>query len=131
VAAGFGAVAGVTGAVLSAEVARLPTGPTIVLCATAIVLLSILVAPRRGLIWREVRGRRDRRQLRLTAVLEGLHALEQQHPGADHGHPAATISVMSGGALKSLEELERRGLVRQLREDEWVLTEAGRTRIGR
>jgi manganese/zinc/iron transport system permease protein len=48
----FGAAAGVVGAVLSAEASRLPTGPTIVLCATAIVLVSLLVAPRRGLVWR-------------------------------------------------------------------------------
>jgi manganese/zinc/iron transport system permease protein len=124
----FGALAGVAGSLLSAEVARLPTGPTIVLCATAIVVVSLLFAPRRGLVWRELRGVRDRRQLRLAAVLDDLLALERQHPGAEHGHSVAAVSVMSGGAGKSLEELERRGLVRQLREDEWVLTDAGRAR---
>lgn len=122
----FGALAGVAGAVLSAEAARLPTGPTIVLCATAIVLVSLLFAPRRGLAWRELRGRRDRRRLRLAAVLQGLLALERQHPGSEHGHPAATVSVMSGGAETSLEELERQGLVRRLGKDAWVLTDRGR-----
>lgn len=48
----FGAAAGVVGAVLSAEASRLPTGPTIVLCATALVVVSLLFAPRRGLVWR-------------------------------------------------------------------------------
>ena len=33
---------------------------------------------------------------------------------------------MSGGALPSLLELERRGEVRRLGEDEWALTDAGR-----
>ena len=127
-AAGFGAIAGVTGAVLSAEVARLPTGPTIVLSATGLVLLSLLFAPRRGLVWQEVRGRRDRQRLRLTAVLEDLLALERQHPDAHRGHSAAAVSIMSGGADASLRELERQGLVQRLEEDEWLLTDAGRTK---
>jgi hypothetical protein len=33
---------------------------------------------------------------------------------------------MSGGALPSLEELERRGHVARLGEDEWALTDHGR-----
>jgi manganese/zinc/iron transport system permease protein len=126
IAAAFGAAAGIFGAVLSSEAERLPTGPTIVLCATALVLLSLVAAPRRGLLWREVRGRRDRRRLRLEAVLADLRVLELQHPGAHRGHSAAVVSVMSGGAEPTLRELERRGLVRELEEDAWALTEAGR-----
>ena len=127
-AAGFGALAGVVGSVLSAETARLPTGPTIVLCATAIVVVSLLLAGRRGLVWASLRGRRDRRRLRLGAVLADLLELERQHPGEAHGHSAAVLSVMSGGTRASLEELERRGDVRRLGEDEWALTDEGRTR---
>jgi manganese/zinc/iron transport system permease protein len=125
-AALFGALAGVLGSVFSSETERLPTGPTIVLCATAIVLVSLAAAPRRGLLWRELRVRRDRRRLRLAAVLADLHELELQHPGVEHGHSAAVLSVMSGGTLPSLLELERRGQVRRLGVDEWALTEAGR-----
>jgi manganese/zinc/iron transport system permease protein len=130
-AAAFGALAGIVGSVVSAETERLPTGPTIVLCVTAIVVVSLLFAGRRGLLWRELRGRRDRRRLRLAAVLADLHALELQHPGVEHGHSAAVVSVMSGGALPTLEELERRGQVRRLGEDEWALTEAGRREVER
>lgn len=127
-AGGFGALAGIVGTVVSSEAARLPTGPTIVLCATAVVLVSLLFAGRRGLVWRELRARADRRRLRLAAVLSDLHALELQHPDAHRGHSAAVVSVMSGGARASLEELERRGDVRRLGEDEWALTEAGRAK---
>lgn len=57
-AAAFGAAAGVAGALLSATTARLPTGPTIVLCAGALVLVSLAFAPRRGLVatWRRRGG---------------------------------------------------------------------------
>lgn len=60
----FGGIAGVTGAILSSSMERLPTGPTIVLCLTAIVVLSILFAPNRGLVWSQVREQRNRRRLR-------------------------------------------------------------------
>jgi manganese/zinc/iron transport system permease protein len=128
-AGAYGAVAGIAGALLSSETARLPTGPTIVLCATAIVVFSLLFASRRGLVWQQVRGRRDRRRLRLAAVLADLHALELQHPDADRGHSAAVLSVMSGGTRSSLEELERRGDVRRLGADEWRLTDVGRRKV--
>ena len=51
-AAGIGAATGVAGAVVSASVRNLPTGPTIVLCMGAVVAVSMLVAPERGLLWR-------------------------------------------------------------------------------
>jgi manganese/zinc/iron transport system permease protein len=54
-AAVFGASAGFAGTLLSHALSReqtVPTGPTIVLVATGVALLSLLVAPRRGLLWR-------------------------------------------------------------------------------
>jgi manganese/zinc/iron transport system permease protein len=46
----FGAVSGVAGALISATGRGLATGPTIVLCMGAIVLVSILFAPNRGIL---------------------------------------------------------------------------------
>jgi manganese/zinc/iron transport system permease protein len=54
----FGAAAGVSGAVLSSTAARLPTGPTIVLCISAVVLVSLFFGRQRGLVWRWLRERR-------------------------------------------------------------------------
>jgi manganese/zinc/iron transport system permease protein len=51
-AAVFGGLSGVAGTLLSDQLRHVPTGPTIVLCATAIVIGSLLFAPRRGLMWR-------------------------------------------------------------------------------
>lgn len=59
----LGALAGVSGAVLSSTTARLPTGPTVVLCISAIVLISLLFAPNRGLVASWLRGQRQRRRL--------------------------------------------------------------------
>lgn len=62
-AALFGALAGVAGAVISSMAAHMPTGPTIVLCISAIVAVSLLFAPHRGLVWASLRYRRQRQQL--------------------------------------------------------------------
>ncbi|MFO7167415.1 MAG: iron chelate uptake ABC transporter family permease subunit [Chloroflexota bacterium] len=49
--AGFGALAGISGSLISSLVPRLPTGPTIVLCVSSLVLVSLLFGARRGLVW--------------------------------------------------------------------------------
>lgn len=56
----FGAGAGILGAVLSSTTERLPTGPTIVLAISAVVAVSFLFAPNRGLVWERVRRNRLR-----------------------------------------------------------------------
>lgn len=131
-AAAFGALAGVLGAVGSAEVPRLPTGPTIVVVATGIVAVSLLVAPRRGLVVRFVRARRARKQLGLAQVLADLAELERVHEGVVRGHHAATIAAMEqADAGRALVELEQRGLVERTPDDLWALTERGRAEARR
>jgi manganese/zinc/iron transport system permease protein len=46
----FGALVGLLGAVASSVVPRLPTGPTIVLFMSVVVLISLLFAPERGIL---------------------------------------------------------------------------------
>lgn len=53
----FGAFAGGSGALLSALDLNLPTGPLMIVMACTVVLVSVLVAPQRGLIWRTVQHR--------------------------------------------------------------------------
>jgi manganese/zinc/iron transport system permease protein len=63
-AALFGALAGVSGALISASESRLPTGPMVILSMTAIAMFSVLFAPARGLVWEQLRLMRHRAQLR-------------------------------------------------------------------
>ena len=64
-AACFGGLAGVSGTVISSSASRIPTGPTIVLCATVVVGFSIVFAANRGLVWDWIRQRRNRRSLKM------------------------------------------------------------------
>jgi len=127
-AAVFGALAGVSGAVISSITAHLPTGPTIVLCISAIVLVSITLAPNRGLVWRWVRHQRNRRRLKGEAVLGDLYALASQHDDRGHSHSISVLRAMNqgrGGVTHSLEQLERQGWVHQVSPGEWALTSSG------
>lgn len=64
----FGAMSGMAGAGLTIHVA-IPTGPVIILAAAAIFAISLLFAPRRGLIARGRQERQARQRLRLPHVV--------------------------------------------------------------
>ena len=133
VSALFGALAGVGGAAVTSATPRLPTGPVIVLCLTAIVTVSLLAAPRRGLVRRWVEDLRTRRRLRTDAVLADLYSLARQHDTPEHGHPVAVLNVMERrvGVERSLQELAARGWARRSGDDEWALTAVGRAEAER
>lgn len=65
----LGGAAGVGGAWVSTLGDGIPTGPTIVLLASAVVVVSILGAPRRGILWDRIRIRRTRARLRRQGSL--------------------------------------------------------------
>jgi manganese/zinc/iron transport system permease protein len=68
-AGGSGLVAGLLGTLASASLDRVPAGPAIVVVCTGLFLLSLLLAPRRGLLARWIAYRRDR-----LALLQQLRA---------------------------------------------------------
>lgn len=59
----FGFLSGVIGTLISSVGVKIPTGPTIVLTASFFVLLSLLFAPERGLIAKQIRHRRNTKRL--------------------------------------------------------------------
>ena len=124
----FGALSGVIGAIFSSTTAKLPTGPTIVLCLTVFVIISILFASQRGLLWRWIKEQRNRRRLQVEAVLNDLLILAEQHGDIQHGHPIEVLRTMSighGGVDRSLQELRARNWVNQLPSGNWILTKEG------
>lgn len=124
----FGALAGVSGALLSSSISRLPTGPTIVLCISTIVVISIFLAPARGLIWSWIRERKNRGRIHLEGMLEDLYTLALEHKDLQHAHPVSVLRIMSagkGGVDTGLRKLEEQGLVRRVESGEWALTEEG------
>jgi manganese/zinc/iron transport system permease protein len=129
-AAGIGALSGVGGAVASSLIARLPTGPTIVTILSAAVLVSLLMAPQRGLVWRWLRLDRLRQAPPLDPVLLHLYALSLHHvDNPEHGHGVAVLKTMSPREVDvaaALAGLEAKSLARQTADGQWAPTELGR-----
>ena len=124
----FGALAGVSGTLISSSAEKLPTGPVIVLCISVIVLVSMLFATNRGLVWNWIRSQQNRHKLRARAVLADLNTLAMQHPDHEHGHSTAVLRAMSTnpeGVSHALKQLEERGHARELSHDLWALTNEG------
>lgn len=72
-AASIGAVAGAGGAVVSAVVPRMPTGPTIVLASSVVLVVSLVFAPERGILWRFQRSRGVAAHIRREHLLKDLY----------------------------------------------------------
>lgn len=77
IAGAIGGVAGYLGAAISATAPDLPTGPLIVLAAFALFVLSLLMAPGRGVLAAAVRHLRFQRRVHLR---QGLLALAAGQP---------------------------------------------------
>ncbi len=126
----FGAISGLTGAVISSLVSHLPTGPTIILVATAITLVSLLMAPGRGLIAAWLRTQRRRRRILDDTVLAALYRLASQHPdptAAPHSIEVVRTMTVGAGVRRTMRHLADRGLVKPDPAGGWRLTREGLT----
>lgn len=124
-AAVFGAFAGGVGAVISALDSDIPTGPMIIVVAFALVLASIALAPGRGLVWRRLRQRANRRRFAAQNVLRDLFRYALAHGAADSPAPDAFIrGVAEGSAELGLRQLLAEGQVEAV-PGGWRLTAAG------
>lgn len=127
----LGAAGGLVGAVISATGENLATGPLIVLAITAAVVVSLLLAPRRGLLWEELSRRRANRELLDKRVLLTLKSISQEHQDPDYQVEQGMLNAYHGRqTASSLEALDRRGLVKRAEHmpeegAHWELTDAG------
>lgn len=72
VAAAVGAVSGAGGSIISVTAPRLPSGPLTILAATSVFVLSLLLAPRKGLITQAWRSAAARRRTMIDNTLRAL-----------------------------------------------------------
>jgi len=124
-AAVFGAFSGGAGAIISATAVGIPTGPTIIVVAVGLALLSMAFAPERGLVWQQWRNWQDRRRFAAQRALHDLY-----HYAIDHGSPTtpvpdAFLSGIHGRAARlGLSQLNSQGLVKR-QNGAWRLTAGG------
>lgn len=129
IAAGVGVISGITGATISTLGRGLATGPLIVLSASAIVLVSLAVAPGRGILWESLRLVRQRWALHKHQILYVLYQtrLEQEE------HERSPWLSRSAFTAFALYRLKRQGLLTASRPEaaagkparQWRLTPKG------
>ena len=126
----IGGSAGAAGAVLSATIPRLPTGPVIVLLSSLVLVVSLLFAPRRGIIWSKLREGTVRHRIRGENLLKDIY-LAGERTGGHYENFVSLPALMgmrgqSAAALRSVAaRLRRRGWLEPA-DDSLRLTEAGR-----
>jgi manganese/zinc/iron transport system permease protein len=75
-------------------------------------LVSLTLAPRRGLVWAAVRRLRDRGEVAQLRLLEELYWMAQNHASPDHVHERGALkSVVAGSLNANLVALGRSGWV--------------------
>ncbi len=109
----FGVLAGILGAWVSFTAPRLPTGPWMVVAISAIFGVSILIAPKRGVISRIRRHFHNRRQMTEDHLLKVLFKAGQNNKDWSTFYPVNEIKNMWSFAERELDralrDLSRRG----------------------
>ncbi|MCI3920009.1 metal ABC transporter permease [Paenibacillus sp. TRM 82003] len=74
----FGGFSGVAGTLLSTVANKLPTGPLAVLAATAAFVVSVLFAPKRGLLAKRLQQARLRREVRFERERHAANQMKKE-----------------------------------------------------
>jgi manganese/zinc/iron transport system permease protein len=137
----FGALSGALGTFISFLAPRMPTGPWMVTSVTALFALSLILAPRRGLLARGLLRWRNRRRTAEENLLTSLYRLGEK--GAATAWPLRELAdqrgLPLGTARRTLRQLEGQGFVlgtsaaggAGLGQSVWRLTAAGQSRAAR
>lgn len=123
-AAIFGAFSGVFGTAISASQNNLSTGPVIVIVASVFVLVSFIFSPTRGLLFKQIRFIKNRRDLQLHKTLAFMYHIVESHENTSHPHAIKILNNFQGYTKGTLQKLVRKNYV-TLEGNMWSFTEEG------
>lgn len=123
-AAVFGAFSGVFGTAISASQNNLSTGPVIVIVAGVFVLVSFIFSPSRGLLFKQIRFIKNRRDLELHKTLAFMFHIAETHDDISHPHTIKILNNFQGYTTGTLQKLVDKHYV-TLKGKKWSLTEEG------
>ncbi len=123
-AAIFGALSGVFGTAISASQDNLSTGPVIVLVAAVFVFISFVFSPSRGLLFRQIRVFKNRKDLKLHKTLAFMYGIAETHENISHPHTIKILNNFHGFTKKTLQKLVDKNYV-SINGNMWNLTNEG------
>lgn len=136
IAAGFGALAAIGGAFVSYIQTQMPTGPWIVLVASAIAMISFFFAPKKGIVARRRRQYLYKKQILEENILKAIYHI------AEKSNDKTKKSISSFEDIefqrhfkpvllkKSLKKLTRKDFIEKT-QNGWQLTEKGNQKAKR
>ena len=83
----FGMVSAISGTIWSTTVQKLPTGPAIIVILSVIVLLSLIFAPNRGILWQYRKNKQSKQALLSETAKISPADLQQKIYRAEGGQP--------------------------------------------
>lgn len=130
IAAFIGALSGVIGATISSQANKIPTGPVIVLVGFSIVIISLLFAPKRGILYRVLRQYENQNRLGMTMILEDIYLF-----GLKDINGVSPFKLLEKRSitrprklLKYLKKLESHRFIERAKDtdhEEWIITTKG------
>ncbi len=132
IAAGVGALSGVTGSFISYTAPAMPTGPWMVVSAALIFFLSFLLAPGKGEIARHIQKIRLSHKVAYENILKTLYSMEEEDGRTDRLRPAKELRkrrhLSRRKMRRVLSTLLRKKLITRFggTPDGFLLTETGR-----
>ncbi len=120
----FGALSGIIGTGISASQSNLSTGPVIVLVAAVFVTISFIFSPSRGLLFKQIRLIKNRRDLQLHKTLAFMYDIAKTHENISHPHTIKLLNNFRGYTRKSLNKLAERNYI-TINGQDWAMTKEG------
>ncbi len=124
IAAIFGAISGIVGTGISASQNNLSTGPVIVLVAAVFVAVSFIFSPDRGILFKQLRLIRNRRDLELKKTLHFMYNIVKKHDDITRPHAILILNNFQGFTRSSLSQMEEKDWI-TVKGQSWSMTQQG------
>ncbi|SDH82697.1 manganese/zinc/iron transport system permease protein [Alteribacillus persepolensis] len=128
----IGGVSGVFGAMTSAVVPGLPTGPVIVVCATIVFVCSFLFAPARGLVFHWLKNKKRDQAIWQEQVLRSIYELLETRYKEHSTSLVFTKKELSyfthlppKRVMKAFHDLQKQAFIGNMNDGYFYLTDAG------
>jgi manganese/zinc/iron transport system permease protein len=128
IASGIAAFSAFTGTLISFSAPNMPTGPWIVMCLSIIALLSLFLAPKRGMLARLLLQKRHQRKIADENLLKAFYHISERHNAFAQWMALKALKDIRSFEQKelraSLHRLLRKGLLLR-REEEYQFSRQG------
>lgn len=126
----FSVISGVAGAYISYTKTGMPTGPWVVLFLSLFIVISIFLAPDKGILSKFLRARGNKKKILHENILKAVYQFHEKSKAKDLrgtfniGNIVSIRNFDTSALLKGINKLMSKGLI-QKNKSNYVLTEAG------